>query len=71
MPCASSTKIEPDSRGLVPGIHVFAFFPTKDVDGRDKPGHDEHESMSTASARPYPTPPEPSTITLAPAGTRS
>src|ERR1700733_507071 len=21
-PCASSTKIEPDSRGLVPGIHV-------------------------------------------------
>jgi hypothetical protein len=25
--------------GLVPGIHVLA--PRKDVDGRDKPGHDE------------------------------
>jgi hypothetical protein len=29
--------------GLVPGIHVLA--PKKDVDGRDKPGHDEnHQS---------------------------
>jgi hypothetical protein len=28
--------------GLVPGIHVFVLFPTlKDVDGRDKPGHDD------------------------------
>ena len=26
--------------GLVPGIHVF-FAVTKDVDGRDEPGHDE------------------------------
>jgi hypothetical protein len=26
--------------GLVPGIHVF-IGRTKDVDGRDKPGHDE------------------------------
>jgi hypothetical protein len=26
--------------GLVPGIHVF-FVPPQDVDGRDKPGHDE------------------------------
>jgi hypothetical protein len=25
--------------GLVPGIHVFRV--GKDVDGRDKPGHDE------------------------------
>jgi hypothetical protein len=25
--------------GLVPGIHVFAAL-KKDVDGRDKPGHD-------------------------------
>jgi hypothetical protein len=25
--------------GLVPGIHVFSR--EKDVDGRDKPGHDE------------------------------
>jgi hydroxypyruvate isomerase len=28
--------------GLVPGIHAFADYqPCKDVDGRDKPGHDE------------------------------
>jgi hydroxymethylglutaryl-CoA lyase len=26
--------------GLVPGIHVFLRYETKDVDGRDKPGHD-------------------------------
>jgi hypothetical protein len=27
--------------GLVPGIHVFERFVKKDVDGRDKPGHDD------------------------------
>jgi hypothetical protein len=27
--------------GLVPGIHVFVFGVKKDVDGRDKPGHDD------------------------------
>jgi len=27
--------------GLVPGIHVFFCHGSKDVDGRDKPGHDE------------------------------
>jgi hypothetical protein len=27
--------------GLVPGIHVFLSCAIKDVDGRDKPGHDE------------------------------
>jgi hypothetical protein len=26
--------------GLVPGIHVFRCYRTKDVDGRDEPGHD-------------------------------
>jgi hypothetical protein len=26
--------------GLVPGIHVLLSSSTKDVDGRDKPGHD-------------------------------
>jgi hypothetical protein len=26
--------------GLVPGIHVFLRVRKKDVDGRDKPGHD-------------------------------
>jgi hypothetical protein len=29
--------------GLVPGIHAFLLCPKKDVDGRDKPGHDEHD----------------------------
>jgi hypothetical protein len=28
--------------GLVPGIHVLAA--KKDVDGRDKPGHDEQDA---------------------------
>jgi N-methylhydantoinase B/oxoprolinase/acetone carboxylase alpha subunit len=27
--------------GLVPGIHVLNTSANKDVDGRDKPGHDE------------------------------
>jgi hypothetical protein len=27
--------------GLVPGIHVFEACSNHDVDGRDKPGHDE------------------------------
>jgi hypothetical protein len=27
--------------GLVPGIHEFALEPSRDVDGRDKPGHDK------------------------------
>jgi hypothetical protein len=27
--------------GLVPGIHVLQRVTIKDVDGRDKPGHDE------------------------------
>jgi hypothetical protein len=27
--------------GLVPGIHVLKTSSKKDVDGRDKPGHDE------------------------------
>ena len=28
--------------GLVPGIHAFLSRGAKDVDGRDKPGHDEN-----------------------------
>jgi len=31
--------------GLVPGIHVFASANRKDVDGRDKPGHDEKRTI--------------------------
>jgi hypothetical protein len=29
--------------GLVPGIHVFVSSEKTDVDGRDKPGHDDAE----------------------------
>jgi hypothetical protein len=32
--------------GLVPGIHVLLSCCRKDVDGRDKPGHDEVEGGS-------------------------
>jgi hypothetical protein len=28
-------------RGLDPRIHVLKFFQHQDVDGRDKPGHDD------------------------------
>jgi hypothetical protein len=31
--------------GLDPGIHVFLDGAAKDVDGRDKPGHDEEKRM--------------------------
>jgi hypothetical protein len=31
--------------GLVPGIHVFGVTCKEDVDGRDKPGHDECRSL--------------------------
>jgi hypothetical protein len=32
-------KPQPDTRGLVPGIHVLLWYGTV-VDGRDEPGHD-------------------------------
>jgi hypothetical protein len=39
--------------GLVPGIHVFAASIKKDVDGRDKPGHDEGTgALSAGTIRP-------------------
>jgi len=36
--------------GLVPGIHVFVSLGDKDVDGRDKPGHDEAEGALIPAA---------------------
>jgi hypothetical protein len=36
-PAIKSIRVMP---GFVPGIHVF-LFGAEDVDGRDKPGHDE------------------------------
>jgi hypothetical protein len=34
--------------GLVPGTHVFLSAVGKDVDGRDKPGHDEEQCEGRA-----------------------
>ena len=35
--------------GLVPGIHALIASYKKDVDGRDKPGHDEVDEPSVAA----------------------
>jgi hypothetical protein len=40
--------------GLVPGIHVFLSCNKQDVDGRDKPGHDDAERRLRVL---YPHPP--------------
>ena len=40
--------------GLVPGIHAFATW--QDVDGRDKPGHDESRTLPAMKPRFVPTP---------------
>jgi hypothetical protein len=37
--------------GLVPGIHVFLFRRTEDVDGRDKPGHDNGKRRNYSFSR--------------------
>jgi len=40
--------------GLVPGIHAF-FLDKNDVDGRDKPGHDDNiESVTRGQLTPAP-----------------
>ncbi len=37
--------------GLVPGIHVFAAWALKEnVDGRDKPGHDDKSEIVSVSS---------------------
>jgi hypothetical protein len=36
--------------GLVPGIHVLLAIKTKDVNGRDKPGHDAKTIRGHANA---------------------
>jgi len=38
--------------GLVPGIHVLGRSNQKDVDGRDKPGHDGQEIVCQAGNMP-------------------
>jgi hypothetical protein len=42
-----SIKIEPDSRGLVPAIHVFGSATKEVVDARVKPGHDADRAWLT------------------------
>jgi hypothetical protein len=41
MPAHSRSKNGVASLAYVAGIHVLLPFDKKDVDGRDKPGHDE------------------------------
>jgi hypothetical protein len=38
--------------GLVPGIHVLLSKWKKDVDGRDKPGHDDVDRYHAAGETP-------------------
>ena len=38
--------------GLVPGIHIFTSVEHQDVDGRDKPGHDELSESIRLSGAP-------------------
>jgi len=46
-------KPEPDSRGLVPGIHVFGSIAyEKTWMAGTKPGHDENESVLQAGKAP-------------------
>jgi hypothetical protein len=44
--------------GLVPGIHVLGRYSKKDVDGRDKPGHDDElaQQARVRLAAPIPSP---------------
>jgi hypothetical protein len=59
--CGAGTRKFPGARaprrdsffvmpGLVPGIHVLAARGKKDVDGRDKPGHDEQRNYRSSRA---------------------
>jgi hypothetical protein len=45
--------------GLVPGIHAFLVWLPKDVDGRDKPGHDGCEGgakwLTLLQSKPMPS----------------
>src|SRR6187401_1885842 len=43
-------KREARLRAGVPGIHVLGFVKQEDVDGRDKPGHDEEKFSSVIIA---------------------
>jgi hypothetical protein len=42
--------------GLVPGIHVLPCRDNKDVDGRDKPGHDGENESTLPLLPPQPHP---------------
>src|ERR1044071_6191783 len=44
--CAVGDYLSPVSPGLVPAIHAF-LRSKQGVDGRDKPGHDEHAVLAS------------------------
>jgi hypothetical protein len=43
MPAQPGPALSRPDRKLVAGIHAFRLNSNKDVDGRDKPGHDEKD----------------------------
>jgi hypothetical protein len=45
MPGHSRSKNDVASLAYVPGIHVLTAGKAKDVDGRDKPGHDGLQTL--------------------------
>jgi hypothetical protein len=47
---------------FVPGIHVILSQPGKDVDGRDKPGHDEANVCTHESNSPSPEAKKPAKL---------
>jgi hypothetical protein len=51
--------------GFMPGIHVFEFSAKKDVDGRDKPGHDGTRCFRQKRTRSRSLGPEQTTLLTA------
>jgi hypothetical protein len=52
MPATSLSTVMP---ALVAGIHVLRLCNTKDVDGRNKSGHDESRDVDGTASRACPT----------------
>jgi hypothetical protein len=51
VPGHSRSKYGVASRAYMPGIHVLLCCETKDVDGRDKPGHDARRTFASLCLR--------------------
>jgi hypothetical protein len=51
----SWTNLSTVMPGFMPGIHVLRLCNTKDVDGRNKSGHDESRDVDGTASRACPT----------------